>query len=135
MQPLPKDDTELQELRAKIRVLEARRTDDSQRIRELEHRLTEAEEWVSLRPKIQTKLKSLQTELTDTRRELSDAQQLAQLSESRVIDSQEQLEIVMLDKEVAEERAELVESELEDLKEKLATMEVELDVLKEGEST
>lgn len=128
-----KDDTELQELRAKIRVLEARRTDDSQRIRELESRLTEAEEWVSLRPKIQNKLKSLQTELTDTRRELSDAQQLAQLSETRVIDAQEQLEIVMLDKEVAEEKVELAASELEDLKEKLASIEVELCVLKEGE--
>jgi dynactin 1 len=65
---------------------------------------------------------------------LSDAQQLAQLSESRVIDAQEQLEIVMLDKEMAEEKVELAESELEDLKERLATMKVELGVLKEGES-
>lgn len=65
---------------------------------------------------------------------MSDAQQLAQLSESRVIDAQEQLEIVMLDKEMAEEKVELAESELEDLKERLATMKVELGVLKEGES-
>jgi len=128
----PKDDTELQESRAKIRVLEARRADDAQRLRELESRLSEAEEWVSLRPKIQNKLKSLQTELIDTRRELADAQQLAQLSESRVIDAQEQLEVVMLDKEVAEERAELAESELEDVKERFAILEVELDVLNEG---
>jgi dynactin 1 len=63
---------------------------------------------------------------------LADAQQLAQLSESRVIDAQEQLEVVMLDKEVAEERAELAESELEDVKERFAILEVELDVLNEG---
>ena len=74
----------------------------------------------------------MQTELTATRRDLADAQQLAQLSETRVIDAQEQLEIVMLDKEVAEERAELAASELEDLKERFAIMEVELDVLKDG---
>ncbi|KIM47423.1 hypothetical protein M413DRAFT_439091 [Hebeloma cylindrosporum] len=128
---IPHDDQELQELRAKIRVLEAKRADDSQRVRELESRLAEAETFVSLRPKLQAKLTSLQTDLIATRRELADSQQLAQLAETRVIDAQEQLEMVMLDKEVAEERAELAESELEDVKEKLAILEVENDVLKE----
>ncbi|KAJ3503186.1 hypothetical protein NLJ89_g8547 [Agrocybe chaxingu] len=128
---IPHDDAELQELRAKIRVLEAKRADDSQRIRELESRLSEAEAFVALRPKLQAKLAQLQTDLTATRRELADAQQLSQLSESRVIDAQEQLEMVMLDKEVAEERAELAEAELEDVKERLAILEVEVDVLRE----
>ncbi|KAF8971830.1 dynactin [Flammula alnicola] len=127
----PHDDTELQELRAKIRVLEAKRADDSRHVRELETRLSEAESFVALRPKLQAKLSSLQTDLIATRRELADAQQLSQLAETRVIDAQEQLEMVMLDKEVAEERAELAEAELEDVKEKLAILEVEVDVLKE----
>jgi len=39
-------------------------------------------------------------------------QQLAQLAETRIIDAQEQLEVVLLDKEVAEERAALRETEL-----------------------
>ena len=77
-------------------------------------------------------MNSLQTDLIATRRELADSQQLAQLAETRVIDAQEQLEMVMLDKEVAEERAELAETELEDVKEKVAILEVENDVLKEG---
>ncbi|KAH9486203.1 Dynactin, 150 kDa isoform [Psilocybe cubensis] len=129
--PPPHDDTELQELRAKIRVLEAKRTDESRHIRELETRLADTEAFVAARPKLQAKLTSLQSELIATRRELADAQQLSQLAESRVIDAQEQLEMVMLDKEVAEERAELAEAELEDVKEKLAILEVEVDVLKE----
>jgi dynactin 1 len=126
------DDTELQELRAKIRVLEAKRADDARHVRELETRLSEAESFVALRPKLQAKLSSLQTDLIATRRELADAQQISQLAETRFIDAQEQLEMVMLDKEVAEERAELAEAELEDVKEKLAILEVEVDVLKEG---
>ena len=77
-------------------------------------------------------MNSLQTDLIATRRELADSQQLAQLAETRVIDAQEQLEMVMLDKEVAEERAELAETELEDVKERVAILEVENDVLKEG---
>ncbi|KAF8346896.1 dynactin [Amanita rubescens] len=133
-QSRPQDDSELQELRAKIRVLEAKRTDDSRHIRELEARISEAETFVSLRPKLQAKLNAQQTELIDTRRELADAQQLSQLSESRLADSQEQLEMTMLDKEVAEEKAELAESEVEELKEKLAVLEVEMNVLKQGGS-
>ena len=87
---------------------------------------------MTLRPKLQAKLNALQTELIDTRRELADAQQLSQLADSRSADSQEQLEMAMLDKEVAEERAELAESELEEFKEKLAILDVEINVLKQG---
>ncbi|KAJ6591757.1 dynein associated protein-domain-containing protein [Mycena vulgaris] len=126
------DDQEAQELRAKIRVLEAKRADDARHVRELETRLADAETFVSLRPKLQAKLNSQQTELIATRRDLADAQQLAQLAEGRILDSQEQLEMAMLDKEVAEERAEAAEAELEEVTERLAIVEVELGVLKEG---
>lgn len=122
---------EIKELRAKIRVLEAKRTDDSRHVRELENKLSEAESFVAIRPKLQAKLTSQHTELTETKRELADAQQLAELAESRILDAQEQLEMAMLDKEVAEERAEMAEQELDDVKEKLAIAEVELEVLKE----
>ncbi|KAG6885817.1 hypothetical protein C0993_009209 [Termitomyces sp. T159_Od127] len=128
----PVDDQELQELRAKIRVLEAKRADDSRHVQQLETRLSEAESFVALRPKLQAKLMSQQTELAAAKRELADAQQLAQLSETRLLDAQEQLEMAMLDKEVAEERSELAETELEELKEKYAVLEVEIKVLREG---
>ncbi|KAF8644238.1 hypothetical protein AX16_008593 [Volvariella volvacea WC 439] len=128
----PEDEQEIQELRAKIRVLETRRADDARHVRELETRLAEAEAFVALRPKLQAKLNSQQTELLDTRRELADAQQLAQLNSNRMLDMQEQLELAMLDKEVAEERAENAEAQLEEEKERAANLEVELNVLKSG---
>ena len=130
-QPIPVDDSELQELRAKIRVLEAKRADDARHVRELESRLSDAESFVALRPKLQAKLQSQQTELIAERRMKTDAEQLAELMETRVLDTQEQLEMAMLDKEVAEERAEIAEAELEEVKEKLAIAEVELDVMKD----
>jgi dynactin 1 len=128
----PPDDSELQELRAKIRVFEIKRADDARHIRELETRLSEAESFVALRPKLQAKLNSLQTELIATKRELADAQQLSQLSDTRVADWQEQLEMAMLDKEVAEERAEAAELEVEELRERLAVVEVELQHVRDG---
>ncbi|KAJ3570761.1 hypothetical protein NP233_g4188 [Leucocoprinus birnbaumii] len=124
------DDTELQELRVRLRVLEAKRTDDARRIRELENQLEEAKNFVAVKPKLLLKLNQLQQDLISTKRELSDAQQLSQLAEGRVLDAQEQLEMAMLDKEMAEERAEGAEGEVEELKEKLAVLEVEIGVMK-----
>ena len=129
---LGSNDEELQELRAKIRVLEIKRADDARHVKELETKLSEAETFVSLRPKLQAKLVQQQTELIEARRELADARQLSELAEARNLDALEQLEMAMLDREVAEERAETAQSELEELKEKLAVVEVELEVIKEG---
>ena len=126
------NDEELQELRARIRVLEIKRADDARHVKELETKLSEAETFVALRPKLQAKLVQQQTELIEARRELADARQLSELAEARNLDSLEQLEMAMLDREVAEERAETAQSELEELKEKLAVVEVELEVIKEG---
>lgn len=113
-------------------MFEIKRADDARHIRELESRLNEAESFVALRPKLQAKLNLLQTELIATKRELADAQQLSQLSDNRIADWQEQLEMAMLDKEVAEERAEAAELEVDELKERLAVVEVELQVVREG---
>ncbi|KDQ62879.1 hypothetical protein JAAARDRAFT_28852 [Jaapia argillacea MUCL 33604] len=116
----------------KIRVLEAKRTDDHRHILELEARLNEAESFVSLRPKLQAKVVEQAKELGELRRRLVEVEQVTNLSENRHQDAQEQLEMAMLDKEVAEERAEVAEMELEELREKLAVVEVELGVLKGG---
>jgi dynactin 1 len=133
--PAPaQDDAELQELRARVRVLEAKRADDARHVRELENRLNEAESFVALRPKLQAKLTSLQSDLAATKRELADAKQLSALGDNRTVDLQDQMEMAMLDKEMAEERAEVAETELEEVKEKLAVIEVELEVLKNGGS-
>ncbi|KAJ3484582.1 hypothetical protein NLI96_g5543 [Meripilus lineatus] len=126
------DEQELQELRARIRISDLKRADDQRRIRELETRLQEAEAFVALRPKLQAKLQQQQTDLIAAKRELADAQQLSQRQEERILDSQDQLELVSVDKEVAEERAESAELELEEVKEQMAHMEVELQVLREG---
>jgi dynactin 1 len=115
-----------------VRILEIKRADDARHVRELETRLSEAESFVALRPKLQAKLQSLQTDLTTAKRELADAQQLALRADDRIFESQEQLEMLTLDKEMAEERAELAEADAEDMREKLAVVEVELQVLREG---
>lgn len=123
--------SEEQELRAKIRFLEARRADDVQHIRGLETRLSDAGDFSLIRPKLQAKLMQLQQEAQQAKRELQDQAVELQSAESQLVESSERLEMVTLDKEMAEERAEAAELELEDMKEKLAVAQVELNVLKE----
>ncbi|KAG9126306.1 hypothetical protein FRC07_003961, partial [Ceratobasidium sp. 392] len=130
--PSPRAPREDVELRAKLRVLETKRQDDARLIRELETKLADAETFVAIRPKLQAKLQSLQTELSQTKRELADQQAEMSTMDERGVESAEQLEMAMLDKEVAEERAEAAEAELEVLKERVAVLEVELQVVKSG---
>ncbi|KAI5121836.1 hypothetical protein M0805_003270 [Coniferiporia weirii] len=133
---LERDTTEIeqesQELRAKIRVLEAKRSDDARVIEKLESQIAEVNHFVALRPKLQQKLATLQQEIISNRRALADSEQVQALNENRMLDAQEQLEMAMLDKEVAEERAEAAEMELQSLQEKVEGMEVELESLREG---
>jgi dynactin 1 len=112
--------------------LEAKRGDDARHIRELENRLSEAEAFVALRPKLQAKLQSLQTDNVALKRSLSDAKLENETFESRLLETQEQLEMAMLDKEVAEEKAEAAEGDLESEKEKRIEYEVELEVWRSG---
>ncbi|KAG8723976.1 hypothetical protein FRC12_024386, partial [Ceratobasidium sp. 428] len=149
--PSPKVLREDVELRAKLRVLETKRQDDARLIRELETKLADAETFVAIRPKLQgtplpylftpsfdsllsssAKLQSLQTELSQTKRELADQQAEMSTLDERGVEASEQLEMAMLDKEVAEERAEAAEAEIEVLKERVAVIEVEMEVLRSG---
>jgi dynactin 1 len=118
------------EIRAKLRVLESKRADDAQRIRELEARLTESSAFLAFKPKLQAKLQSLQSEAASFKREVADLKVEKEGVEKKVEELEEELESAVLDREVEVERREEVVAELEAMKEKLAEMEVELGVLR-----
>lgn len=119
------------ETKAKLRVLEAHRATDAQRMRDLEARLTEAEAFVSFKPKLQAKLQTLQSEAATYKRELADMKIEQKALEDKVAELGDQLEMAALDREMAEERAEGAEADAESEKERRAELEVELGVFKQ----
>ncbi|KAG8957368.1 hypothetical protein FRC03_010211 [Tulasnella sp. 419] len=123
------------ELRVKLRVLENKRAEDAIEIRKLEARLEDVDKFVAIRPKLQAKLQSLTNENSKYKQEI--AEQKAQIStlEVKIEEQADQLEMSMLDKEVAEERAEVAEAELEAEKEAKVEMEVELEMYRTGGAT
>ncbi|GAN11005.1 dynactin [Mucor ambiguus] len=127
-QMIPLKDYE--ELRLKLKILESKRQEDRERYREHEKVKEEAEQFLTLRNKLQDKISELQKELRDTKRQLKESCAEQETYENNYNDAVESLEMMTLDKEVAEERAEHLQQEVNILKDKIEEISVDLDVLK-----
>ncbi|KAG1147474.1 hypothetical protein G6F37_004057 [Rhizopus arrhizus] len=119
-----------EELRLKLKILETKRQEDRERYREHEKVKEEAEQFLTLRNKLQDKISDLQRELRETKRELKESVTEQEAYESKYNDAIESLEMMTLDKEVAEEKAENLQQEVNVLKDKIEEISVDLDVLK-----
>lgn len=76
------------------------------------------------------KIAELQKDLRETKRELKESNAEREVFESKYTDILESLEMMTLDKEVAEERAENLQQEVNVLKDKIEEISVDLDVLR-----
>ncbi|KIR75777.1 dynactin 1 [Cryptococcus deuterogattii CA1014] len=102
---------ELEELRIKIRILENKKHEDQEKIRDLETRVGEADSLKAARAR--------------------DLQSENSMLETRAAEAIDQLEMAALDREVAEEKAEAAEADIVKLGEKVAELEMEVALLKE----
>ena len=75
----------------------------------------------------------LSSEVKELRRQIKDSEAEREGHTKKLEDLTDQLEMEMLDKEVAEEKCEEVETQLESTKERVAELEVELEVLRKEE--
>ncbi|KAF9571027.1 hypothetical protein EC968_001114 [Mortierella alpina] len=122
------------ELRIKLRILEAKRSEDRERIKEAEKAKEESEQFLNIRTKLQAKLTEMQQELRDSKRTLKEVVTEKEAFESKYNDVIDSMEVTMLDKEMAEERAENLQHEVNMLKEKVEEMHVDLNVFQQEES-
>ncbi|KAF9933288.1 hypothetical protein FBU30_005872 [Linnemannia zychae] len=124
---------EYEELRIKLRILEAKRTEDRERIREAEKAKEESEQFLNIRTKLQAKLTEMQQELRDSKRVLKESIAEKEAIENKYNDVLDSMEVTLLDKEMAEERAENLQHEVNMLKEKVDEMHVDLGVFQQEE--
>lgn len=125
---------EYEELKIKLRILETKRTEDRERIREAEKAKEESEQFLNIRTKLQAKLTEMQQELRDAKRTLKESQTEKEAFENKYNDVLDSMEVTLLDKEMAEERAENLQHEVNMLKEKVDEMHVDLDVFQQEEA-
>lgn len=115
----------------KLRILETKRAEDRDRLRDAERSKQEADHFLTIRPKLQAKMNEMATELKELRKELKDVHTEKENLDSRQIEQSETLEMMTLDKEMAEEKAEGLQFELDALKERLEEATIEMEILKE----
>jgi dynactin 1 len=119
-----------EELRMKLKILETKRQEDRERHRENEKIKEEAEQFLTLRSKLQEKVAELQQDLRETKKQAKELTAENEQLESKYNDAIEAMEMMTLDKEMAEERSENLQQEVNVLKDKIEEISVDLEVFK-----
>ncbi|KAJ1979239.1 hypothetical protein H4R34_002907 [Dimargaris verticillata] len=110
---------EHEELRLKLKILESKRQEDRQKIKEAERLHEQAEQFLHIKEKLTSKLTDMQQELKDVKRQLKTAAFEKAEIEAQCQRAEEAFEMMSLDREMAEEKADNLGQEVQVLKEKL----------------
>ncbi|OAV92880.1 hypothetical protein PTTG_02031 [Puccinia triticina 1-1 BBBD Race 1] len=121
-----------EELLTKYKLMEARRNEDKEKLRELEKLKEDNENWSTvIKPKMQAKVNECLEEIKSLKKLNKDLEVSRHEAENRLADFSDEVELATLDKEMAEERLDQTESLLVGMKDELETLKVELVSLQE----
>ncbi|KAK3072411.1 hypothetical protein LTR53_006864 [Teratosphaeriaceae sp. CCFEE 6253] len=122
---------QIEELEAKVRLLERKRTEDRDLRKSLEQAQKERDQYKSIIEKLQNKYRPQQQELTDLKHALAESEQRFVDTETLQAEHDSVMELATLDREMAEEKAESLEAELEALRTRHEETELELEILRD----
>lgn len=122
---------EIEDLKTKLKVLERKRLEDRDKLKQLEKVQGERDKYESVVQKLQQKYQPLQQENNELRKVLKEAESKFESVESLQAEHDSLLELATLDREMAEEIAEVLKAEVEALKEKSEELELELEIIRE----
>lgn len=122
---------ELEDLKAKLRVMEKKRAEDREKLKNLERLQAERDKFEGVIQKLQAKYQPQQVELNDLRKKLRETEARLEELEKQQAEHESILELATLDKEMAEEMAEAYKLEVGDLKARVEELQLEVEVLRE----
>ncbi|KAH0442264.1 hypothetical protein CcaCcLH18_01702 [Colletotrichum camelliae] len=122
---------EIEDLKAKLKVLERKRSEDREKLKQLEQVQGERDRFESIIQKLQAKYQPQQNENNELRKQLKEAETRFESIENIQMEHETALELATLDREMAEETAEVLKVELEALKQKSEELELEVEILRE----
>ncbi|KAH6610261.1 hypothetical protein Trco_000281 [Trichoderma cornu-damae] len=122
---------EIEDLKAKLKVLERKRIEDRDKLKQLETIQGERDKFEGIIQKLQQKYQPMQQENTDLRKALKEAETRFDSIEAIQAEHDTALELATLDREMAEETSEVLKIELDALKEKAEELQLELEILRE----
>ncbi|KAH8386048.1 hypothetical protein KR200_002414 [Drosophila serrata] len=122
--------TQLADLTEKLETLKQRRNEDKERLREFDKMKIQFEQLQEFRTKIMAAQASLQKELQRAKQEAKDAIEAKEQHAQEMADLADNVEMITLDKEMAEEKADTLQLELESSKERIEELQVDLELLR-----
>uniref|UniRef100_A0A2M4A7S9 Dynactin subunit 1 n=1 Tax=Anopheles triannulatus TaxID=58253 RepID=A0A2M4A7S9_9DIPT len=118
------------DLNEKLETLKQRRAEDRERLREFDKMMTQYEQLVEFKSKIMDAHSQLQRELQRAKQEAKDAIEARELHSEEMAELAENVEMITLDKEMAEEKADTLALELDAAKERIEELTLDLEILK-----
>ncbi|GAA6009177.1 hypothetical protein JCM11491_005782 [Sporobolomyces phaffii] len=122
---------EYDSLFTRLQILERRRNEDRDKLRDLERLRDEEDEWNKLRDKIKARLEVVAGEGKELKRENKELKVELESLQSKFDDVQEDIEHSLLDKEIAESELEEEKARVKNLEERVGELEVEVGVFRE----
>jgi len=122
---------EIEDLKAKLRVLEKKRMDDREKLNSLERIQGERDKFERIIQTLQIKYQPQGQEIIDLKKQLKEAESRLYNIEDIQAEHESAMELATLDREMAEETAEMLKVELETLRAKTEELELEVDILRE----
>lgn len=121
---------QVRDLTEKLATIRQRREEDKERIQALERRQTQFDQMQEFKHQIMQAQNQLQRDLQRARQDAKDAIEERDRHADEMSDLAENVEMITLDKEVAEEKAEIMKQELDAAKERIEELTLDLDILK-----
>ncbi|KGQ08616.1 Dynactin, kDa isoform [Beauveria bassiana D1-5] len=122
---------EVEDLKAKLKVLERKRQEDRDKLKQLDKIQAERDKFSDVIQKLQLKYQPQQQELLELRKQLKEAEHRFDSVEALQADHDAALELATLDREMAEENYEVAKVELEAVHQKVEELELEVEILRE----
>ncbi|XP_058824296.1 dynactin subunit 1 isoform X4 [Topomyia yanbarensis] len=114
----------------KLETLKLRRTEDKERLREFDKMKTQYEQLVEFKSKIMEAHSQLQRDYQRAKQDAKDALEARDLHIEEMAELSENVELITLDKEMAEEKADTLALELETAKERIEELTLDFEILK-----
>ncbi|KAK8094257.1 CAP-Gly domain-containing protein [Apiospora hydei] len=122
---------ENEDLKTKLKVLERKRLEDKEKLKELENIQEQHDKFVSINKKIEGKFQTTAQENSSLRKQLKEAEDRLGSIETLQAEHDSILELATLDREMAQEEAEVFKAELDALKLKAEELELDNEILRD----
>ncbi|RYC55984.1 hypothetical protein CHU98_g10227 [Xylaria longipes] len=122
---------ENEDLKTKLKVLERKRAEDRDRLKEMERIQEQRDKFETINKKIESKFQTTVQDNVALRKQLKEAEERLNQVEQLQAEHDSIMELATLDREMAEETAEVLKVELEALKQKAEELELEVEILRE----